>query len=293
MSSPRPLKRDQHLSWGDLVSRAERASVKVSEIVHDTDKALVAIGTRCGHRVVVKLLTSRDPYWISRRDHELDMYSRFEVDPPGVDVPRLLWADQQLTVLTALPGQRLYHERHLTHDIPPAQAELVADTVQQVTRWAPRHPLPEPVDYHQRIDDEHAAQLLDDRDQATLHTLVDRAGPARTSQHGDPLPANLLIHDRGCGLIDWEHAGAYLPGYDLALLRVIATVASPTLTRVIARRVAAADITVPHTVNYLLLVCREIRIHLSLPPGAVIAARLPLLRTLHVQAHRELHALTS
>ncbi len=36
--------------------------------------------------------------------------------------------------------------------------------------------------------------------------------------HGDALLSNILISPAGPVLVDWEHAGWYLPGYDLATL---------------------------------------------------------------------------
>ncbi len=36
--------------------------------------------------------------------------------------------------------------------------------------------------------------------------------------HGDALLSNILLSPTGPVLVDWEHAGWYLPGYDLATL---------------------------------------------------------------------------
>lgn len=36
--------------------------------------------------------------------------------------------------------------------------------------------------------------------------------------HGDALLSNILLSPAGPVLVDWEHAGWYLPGYDLATL---------------------------------------------------------------------------
>ena len=61
----------------ELLRRAERARVRLGQVLHHTDKAIVAAGVRDGVPVVAKLLTSDDPYWIARREHELDIYRRF------------------------------------------------------------------------------------------------------------------------------------------------------------------------------------------------------------------------
>ncbi|MBX7268916.1 hypothetical protein KIF24_24720 [Micromonospora sp. Llam7] len=287
--SPRlPSKSNPDDAFAALVALAGRAGVGITRVVHRTDKAIVATGTRAGRPVVAKLLISDDPYWVSRRAHELDVYARFASDPPPVRVPELLWADDRLTVLTNVPGRRLHDERHLTRDISHAKVQLVLDTLEALTQWAPDPALPEPIDYHGRIHGEFAAQLLDDAERATLHTLVDRIGPDRVTAHGDALPANLLIDEDRCALVDWEHSGRYLPGHDLALLYTVGAAASPTLATAITDRVAAGGITTEYTMNLVLLVCREIRIHDSLPLGAAPAHRMSTLRDLHIRLRQQL-----
>ncbi|MDG9674826.1 phosphotransferase [Micromonospora sp. DH14] len=273
-----------------LIARAAAARVGIDRVVHRTDKAIVATGRRDGRPVIVKLLTTDDPYWAGRRQHELRMYELFAEQPPPVRMPQVLYADAHLTVLTQLPGQRLDDQRHLTRDVSPATAHLVLDTLGTFADWTPAPPLPQPFDYHGRTDAERAAGLLDDADQHALHTLVDQHGPHRVTAHGDPLPANLLLDREHCALIDFEHTGSYLPGYDLAMLHIVAA-ASPTLTTAIAERVHTADITTADCVNMLLLTCREIRLHTVLPAAGATASRLAYLRQLLSQARCDVEAL--
>ncbi|MFG1650619.1 phosphotransferase [Micromonospora sp. NPDC049275] len=277
--------------YAALVRRAAAARVGTGRVVHRTDKAIVATGRHDGQPVIVKLLTTDDPYWTGRRQHELRMYELFTDQPPPARVPRVLYADAHLTVLTQLPGQRLDDQRHLTRDVSPTTSQLVLNTLDTLSDWTPALPLPQPVDYHGRIDAEHAAGLLDDADQHALHTLVDQLGPHRVTAHGDPLPANLLLDREHCALIDFEHTGSYLPGYDLALLHIVAAAASPTLTAAITERVQTADITTAYSVNLLLLTCREIRLHTVLPARGATTSRLAYLRQLLSQARHDVQAL--
>ncbi|MFD6563063.1 phosphotransferase [Micromonospora profundi] len=274
-----------------LVARAGAAGVGIGRVVHRTDKAVVATGRYDGRPVIAKLLTTDDPYWVGRRHHELRTYELFVDQPPPVTVPHTLWADDRLTVLTRLPGQRLHDQRHLTHDLKPSTARLVLDTLDALSAWTPTPALPEAIDYHGRIDAEYAAALLNDSDQHALHTLVGQLGPARAAAHGDPLPANLLLDGTHCALIDFEHVGNYLPGYDLALLHIVSAAASPTLATAIAARVHTADIASPYLVNLLLLTCREIRLHTRLQAGGSTASRLAYLRQLLSQARHDVQAL--
>ena len=94
-------------SWTELAHRADRVGVRLTELLHHTDKAIVVAGTRAGTPVVAKLLTTDQPYWIARREHELAVYRHFDTDPPAVRAPRLIAHDDRLTVLTHLAGDRL------------------------------------------------------------------------------------------------------------------------------------------------------------------------------------------
>ncbi|MEU7171540.1 phosphotransferase [Micromonospora tulbaghiae] len=274
-----------------LVARAGRAGVGVGRVLHRTDKAVVATGRLDGRPVIVKLLGTRDPYWVGRRCHELRLYELFAAQPPPVAVPQALWSDKHLTVLTQLPGRRLHDARHLTRDVSACTARQLLDTLDTLAAWMPTPGLPAAIDYHGRIDAEHAAGLLDQDDRSALHALVEQLGPARITAHGDPLPTNLLLDDRQCALVDFEHTGRYLPGYDLALLHIVGAAASPTLAAAVTARVRTAGIATAYQVNLLLLTCREIRLHTSLPPEDPATSRLAFLRQLADQARRQVRAL--
>ncbi|MEV0003407.1 hypothetical protein AB0H28_14120 [Micromonospora sp. NPDC050980] len=278
-------------AFAALIARAGSARVGIGRVVHRTDKALVATGHRNGQPVIAKLLTTDDPYWVGRRDHELRTYERLADQPPSVRVPRLVCSDERLTVLTQLPGQRLHDARHLTRDVHARTAQQVLDTLDAFAHWAPTPALPQPVDYHGRIDAEHASGLLDDADRFALHALVDQLGPARVTAHGDALPANLLLDGGHCALVDLEHTGSYLPGYDLALLHLVSAAASPTITAAITARVQTAGIDTAFQVNRLLLTCREIRLHTSLPAADPATSKLAYLRQLLSQARHDVQAL--
>jgi Phosphotransferase enzyme family len=251
-----------------LRSRARAVGIVVGEVIHHTDKAIVATGWHHdGRPVVLKLLTCTDPYWTQRHSHEIDMYRLFDNDPPPLRIPRLVHHDGQgLMVLTHLPGTRVHEARHVVTDLTTATVDAIMATVNAVPTWRPHTP-PAPliVDYHARADDEHAMGLIDDGARSAIHRMLGRWGRAREIQHGDPLPANLLMHPHGCGLIDWEHTGTYLPGWDLAILDTVAGAASPTLRAAIEATVTERRIWDPYRVNLALAIAREIRIHRSLP----------------------------
>ncbi|MEV0133652.1 phosphotransferase [Dactylosporangium sp. NPDC050688] len=260
----------------ELRERTLRAGVVCGRVVHHTDKAIVAVGSRAGQLVVAKLLTTADPYWVARRAHELRVYDRFSTDPPPVRAPRLLWHDERLTVLSHVPGDRLDDDRHLTAEPAAKLVQQLLDALDQVSSWQPTSPLPAGVDYPARVAAEHDAGLIDDRDHDALHRILTVSGEL-VPTHGDPLPANVLFDGDSCALVDWERAGRYLPGYDYAVLYTVGAHTSRALAQAIVASAAAGGASAAFAVNAMLLYRQEIRMHRALPAGSVRTERLAAL----------------
>jgi aminoglycoside phosphotransferase (APT) family kinase protein len=197
----------------ELTRRARAVSASVDAVLHHTDKAIVAAGHHDGRPVVIKLITTTDPYWRLRRSHEIHVYRRFAAHPPPVRAPRLIHDDgDTLMLLTKLPGVRLHDARHVDTDLSAATVAAILGAVNTVPDWQPATPPAAVIaDYPGRVDAEYAAGLLDDLARETIRALLTQCGHRREIQHGDPLPANLLLDRQDCGLADWEFAGLYLP----------------------------------------------------------------------------------
>jgi aminoglycoside phosphotransferase (APT) family kinase protein len=123
-----------------------------------------------------------------------------------------------------------------------------------------------PLDYAERISRFHELGLLTDRDmgdlQKLLHGIAHAAGRQGMGQfcHGDALLSNILLSPTGPVLVDWEHAGWYLPGYDLATLWTVLGDA-PVARRQISQIAQSAGPASRDAflVNLMLVLTREIR----------------------------------
>ncbi|MDG6105485.1 phosphotransferase [Dactylosporangium aurantiacum] len=250
--------------------------VRLGELLHRTGKSVVHAGTTdAGEPVVVKTITTDEPYWVRCRARELATCAAFAERPPGFVAPRVRYADERTTVYARLPGVRLHDRRHLDADLPPATVAAVRAAVRAVAAWSPPggtawsaldgDPAPDP---SATIAAEHANGLLSDGERDALHRLADRLGPARAFAHGDPIPTNILLHDGAAVLVDWELSGPRLPGYDWAVLFVTGAAASPALAAAVLAETDRAELRDAFTVNLGLLLCREIRIHRDLPAPA-------------------------
>ncbi|WP_018351960.1 phosphotransferase [Longispora albida] len=241
------------------------------EVLHHTDKAIVTAGALRGQPVVVKLLTSGDGHWRARREHEVRVYAGFAADPPAVTAPRLLCDHAgALTVVSRLSGVRLGEHRFLDHDPGPAVATRLLKAMRAVAAWRPGWA--PPGGDREAIDREHGLGHLSATDAQAAAALLERC-PAPVFAHGDVLPTNILLTDTGVQLVDWEHADWLLPGYDLALLDLVAGTASPPLREAIATEVHQSQLAAAFAVNLALLTAREIRLHTALPEHAPERAR--------------------
>jgi hypothetical protein len=188
------------------------------EELRRTDKAVTVGGRWHGHDVVAKQLTSSDRHWVKRFAHEVAAYQAFETAPPPWRVPRLLYVGRTLLIIERLPGAPPHTDRY-----PPRLSETtVTGMIDALTAFAAWRPPPGPLraqatDWPARIRRYTAAGDLPTDDQQALLAAVEGA-PVRFG-HGDPLASNALATDHlPLTFIDFEFAGLYPAGADLALL---------------------------------------------------------------------------
>lgn len=91
------------------VASAVVPGIVVEEIIHSTDKSLVATGLLGDRGVIVKLLIAEDPYWRKKVANEIDSLIQFRDDPPPIAVAELIAADlhQGVVIVGKLPGAAL------------------------------------------------------------------------------------------------------------------------------------------------------------------------------------------
>lgn len=271
---------------------ADLGGVTVDRVLRAQGKALLLLGHMSGDPdplpVVVKVLATDEEFWAGKFAREIAVYAAFAQVPPPVRVPRLLHTDGH-TVLAVehLRGRPVDSDRY-PRALPAGTLDAVLGTVTRFAGWQPPDGVLTPVfDYPDRVERYHRRGLLDEADRAALHRLLARIGAgagsleaAQRPAHGDPLPANLLLlpgSAGGCALIDFEFAGLFLPGFDLALLHTLLARIPAAQDRIEAL-VTGTGIEVPFLVNQAMVLTRELRIHADEPPTSPVRERLPLLR---------------
>ncbi|MER6143373.1 aminoglycoside phosphotransferase family protein [Streptomyces sparsogenes] len=274
------------------------------QVLRRSGRSVLLVGTTGRTTAVAKCLLDHSPAWAERFRREIAMYRTFVRHRPPVRVPRLIAADPDncALVIERMPGRVAASQRHPAEPPPRADVRAALGAICRINLWRPPAELFDaPIDYAARLARYHELGLLTDRDMGDLRKLLRGLAHSsgRQSQgqfcHGDALLNNILLSPAGAALIDWDHAGWYLPGYDLATLWT-ALGDTPGPRRQISQLAQAAgpDARDAFLVNLMLVLTREIRqcetavqrtMHDPAPPapGAIGAGeeqRL-LLRRLH------------
>ncbi len=278
----------------DLVA-GDLGGTVLGEVLCVSGKTLLATGRRDGLPVVIKVLRTHEERWQARFTHEILLYQAFSEHPPPVRVPALVHTDGHgVLVVEHIPGQPVDAERYPERPVPAATLAAVLDTVTAVAGWTPPTGLLAPVfDYADRVERYHQAGFFDAADRAVLHSLLAQTPPPWQPNHGDPLPANLLLTESGeCALLDFEFTGLFLPGFDLAMLHTLLA-ETPGARDAIDALVGEAEIEVPFLINQAMVLSRELRLHTELPDGELPTRRLALLQPQWDEFRARLHRLSA
>ncbi|MFJ8849169.1 aminoglycoside phosphotransferase family protein [Streptomyces sp. NPDC102437] len=239
------------------------------QVLRRSGRSVLLVGSTGRATAVAKCLLDHSPAWSERFRHEIGAYRAFVRHRPPVRVPRLIAADPEncTLVIERMPGRVAALTRHPSEAPPRADIRSALGAISGINAWRPAPGLFDaPLDYASRIARYHELGLFTDRDlgdlQKLLHGLAHAGGRQGMGQfcHGDALLSNILLSPTGPVLVDWEHAGWYLPGYDLATLWTVLGDA-PAARRQISQLAqangpAARD---AFLVNLMLVLTREIR----------------------------------
>ncbi|MFF5449392.1 aminoglycoside phosphotransferase family protein [Streptomyces sp. NPDC012888] len=265
------------------------------QVLRRSGRSVLLVGTTGRTTAVAKVLLDHSPEWRERYRHEIAAYRAFVRHRPPVRVPRLIAADPEdcTLVVERMAGRVAALQRHPVEAPPRPDVRAALGAVVRVNQWRPPAELfGRPLDYASRITRYHELGLLTDRDLGDLQKLLHGlavAGPQWQFNHGDALLSNLLLSPAGPVLLDWEHAGWYLPGYDLATLWTVlgdAPAARASISRMAqSQGTAARD---AFLVNLMLVLTREIRMsEMAVQRSMQASAPVQPLPTGHLSAGEE------
>ncbi|WP_245194813.1 aminoglycoside phosphotransferase family protein [Kitasatospora phosalacinea] len=242
------------------------------QVLREGSRHILIAGTIGRAPVVAKCLApaalrgERAEQLVERFHHEVAVYRAFVRHRPPVRLPRLVAADHDrcVLVLERVPGRPAARERHPANAPTPGEVRAVLGAVRTLNLWRPPTDVfGKPMDYQIEIARFHSLGLLTDRDAGDLRGLLHGLSSVPWQlNHGDALLGNVLLAPSGPVLLDWEQAGWYLPGYDLAVLWSV--LSGDTAARRQISQLAQSGGTLARDaflVNLVLVLMRELRLH--------------------------------
>lgn len=193
-----------------------------TQLLRRSGRSVLLAGTAGRMPAIAKCLVDHSPAWVERFRHEISAYRAFVRHRPPARVPRLVAADPESCTLLMerMPGRVAALQRQPLEAPSRGDVRSALGAFSRINLWRPPPGIFDaPIDYPARISRYHELGLLTDRDLGDLQKLLH--GLAHTPGqfcHGDALLSNVLLAPTGPVLVDWEFAGWYLPGYDLAVL---------------------------------------------------------------------------
>jgi Phosphotransferase enzyme family len=239
------------------------------QVLRRSTRSVLLAGTTGRTTAVAKCLLEHSPVHTGQFQREIAAYRGFLRHRPPFRVPRLIAADGDAGTLVTerMPGRLAAAHRYPAEPLPHGDLRAVLGAVGRINRWRPPAGMfRTSIDYAARLARCHELGLLTDRDVSDLHKLLrglvhpaERRGPVQFC-HGDALLDNMLLSPSGAVLVDWDRAGWYLPGHDLATLWVVLGQA-PAARRCISQRAQAEGPVVQDAflINLMLVLTREIR----------------------------------
>ncbi|MFI9275444.1 phosphotransferase [Kitasatospora sp. NPDC052896] len=242
------------------------------QVLREDSRHILVTGLIGRTAVVAKCLapqpaqSERRAVLVERFHREVAVYRAFVRHRPPVRMPRLVAADHDRCVLVMerIPGRPAALERHPANAPTPGEVRAVLGSIRALNLWRPPTDVfQQPLDYQLEISRFHSIGQLTDRDAGDLRQLL--YGLAHTAPqlcHGDALLSNILLAPSGPVLVDWEQAGWYLPGYDLAVLWSV--LSGDTAARRQISQLAQVGGTLARDaflVNLVLVLMRELRLY--------------------------------
>ncbi|MFO0603420.1 MAG: phosphotransferase [Polyangiales bacterium] len=233
--------RDPAPATAELLARAHAAVPGLEGARHlaTSVKCTLFSASRGGAPVVVKVLRRDVPPWRWYFARELALLDAFARSPPPVEAPRLVTSDLAagVAVLTRLDGEPLSRGRFVSQPLPTSTLAALLDRVVALSRWRDGCALvtdPPPPEVAAAVRE----RLLEDPTAparwcadtlaraASAGAVPEGLAAWATSElpaavdfaHGDLLPRNVLARGGDVALVDWECAGAFTRGWDLAQL---------------------------------------------------------------------------
>lgn len=240
-----------------------------SGTIMETGKSKILSGRIRNKPVIVKMLTLDDPYWKNKFANEIKIYRAFNKHSAPVKTVKAIYSNipKGILVYEQIMAQPLSRSRYPSDSAQFKYCPQIVSDIEKISSYnhLARQPGTDENNFWIRKASNYTKSgLLSAGDLEKINHLMSISSRDVKFAHGDLLLTNCLVvdHDATVAYLDWEFAGYYPKGYDLAQLWII-MMKSPDSRRHILDHVFTNQKSFPceFFINLFLLIAREIKIH--------------------------------
>ena len=214
---------DFDLQGVDALIRRTGTAFEISSILRSNAKSMVLDGSVEGESAILKILLNRGGECERWFANELNFYSMQRTAPVDVTTPRMLAGSREtgFLLLSRIEGEpvakdRLYPRTDITAGAPLFDA---LQRTREYTNWSVLHPGATVPDLLSSCRFYEEGGFVPENMITEPLALLSRKELPIEFAHRDPVPSNVIrLNDGNVALLDWEHCGSRLAGFDLAVV---------------------------------------------------------------------------
>lgn len=247
-----------------MISPPVLAGLVLDELIVATSKSAIWKASFEDKPAIVKQLRSEEGFWIEKFHNEVAVYSYFRDQNSINFAPRMYWpslsnAPANFFIIDLIDAEPLARERYplIVDENGLLEAINTAFVIETLSMPGAKVAM----NYEERILRYQKTGFMDYESAEMLTKLfVSCSNVEWRFQHGDLLPANILRSFSRVVFLDWEFAGMYLPGYDLALMTVVCSRCKRSKEIISSCLQQNPSLNAPYFLNLAMVLTREMRI---------------------------------
>lgn len=240
--------------------------VEIIKELNSSDKSFVAIGTRNDIKVIVKVLISQENTWKAKFAHEILIHDLFNKEIIPFKFAKSLFSGDNWLIIEYIQGKEILADRYPDNILSQELVRNILNLSALISSWDCKNKKILKIwGYEKKLEKYYERGFISSEEKNILNDLLPAYIKELEFNHGDLLLSNIMINSSNEYIpIDWEFAGLFIPGFDLALLHTI-LIKNDYARKSIEKIIYSKNMNIPFLINKVFIMIREIKIHQELP----------------------------
>jgi thiamine kinase-like enzyme len=244
-----------------------KTQVKIVKELNSSDKSFVAIGEKSEIKVIVKILMSQEKIWKDKFIYETSIHNLFKEEKNTIpfNFIDVLYSSNNCFIAEYIDGKEISSDRYPNSFLSESTIKNILNLQDLISSWRCKNTdFLKVWNYQEKLEKYYIKGFLSKEEHSILSDLLLKENELEFN-HGDLLLSNIMIDSNNRYIpIDWEFAGLFIPGFDLALLDTL-LIKNDYARKSIEKIVYSKNMKIPFLINKVFVVMREIKIHRELP----------------------------